>query len=104
MHLEIVTSVMLLVLRHPVTVANELATLDVINKGRSFAAFGLGYRDEELNAFKLNKAQRFRRFVEGIEIIKKLWTEDHVSFEGKEFQLRDVTVYPKPLQKPRPPI
>src|SRR5262249_22662822 len=82
-HCAVGTAVVLLVLRHPVTVANELATLDVINKGRSFAAFGLGYRDEELNAFKLNKAQRFRRFVEGIEIIKKLWTEDHVSFEGK---------------------
>src|SRR5262245_17721814 len=103
-HCEVGTAVMLLGLRHPVTVANELATLDVINNGRSFAAFGLGYRDEELNAFKLSKAQRFRRFVEGIEVIKKLWTEDHVSFEGKEFQLKDVTVDPKPLQKPRPPI
>ncbi len=86
------------------TVANGLATLDVINNGRSFAAFGLGYRDEGLNAFNLNKAQRFQRFVEGIEIIKKLWTEDHVSFYGKEFRIKDVTVDPKPLQKPRPPI
>ena len=103
-HCEVGTAVMLLGLRHPVTVANELATLDVINNGRSFAAFGLGYRDEELNAFNLNKAQRFQRFVEGIEIIKKLWTEDHVSFHGKEFHIKDVTVDPKPLQKPRPPI
>ena len=103
-HCEVGTAVMLLGLRHPVTVANELATLDVINNGRSFAAFGLGYRDEELNAFNLNKAQRFQRFVEGIEIIKKLWTEDHVSFYGKEFRIKDVTVDPKPLQKPRPPI
>jgi alkanesulfonate monooxygenase SsuD/methylene tetrahydromethanopterin reductase-like flavin-dependent oxidoreductase (luciferase family) len=89
---------MLLGLRHPVTVATELASLDVINGGKSFAAFGLGYRDEELNAFDLNKAQRFSRFVEGVEIIKRLWTEDHVTFEGKEFQIRDVTVDPKPLQ------
>ena len=79
-HCEVGTAVMLLGLRHPVTVANELATLDVINNGRSFAAFGLGYRDDELNAFNLTKTQRFQRFVEGIEIIKKLWTEDHVSF------------------------
>jgi alkanesulfonate monooxygenase SsuD/methylene tetrahydromethanopterin reductase-like flavin-dependent oxidoreductase (luciferase family) len=98
------TAVMLLGLRHPVTVANELATLDVLNNGRSFAAFGLGYRDDELNAFHLTKAQRFQRFVEGIEIIKRLWTEDHVSFAGKEIQIKDVTVDPKPLQKPRPPI
>jgi alkanesulfonate monooxygenase SsuD/methylene tetrahydromethanopterin reductase-like flavin-dependent oxidoreductase (luciferase family) len=55
-------------LRHPVTVLS--CTLDVINNGRSFAAFGLGYRDEELNAFHLNKTQRFQRFVEVVEIIK----------------------------------
>jgi len=103
-HCEVGTAVMLLGLRHPVTVATELASLDVINNGKSFAAFGLGYRDEELNAFDLNKTQRFRRFVEGVEIIKRLWTEDHVTFDGKEFQIRDVTVDPKPLQKPRPPI
>lgn len=103
-HCEVGTAVMLLGLRHPVTVATELASLDVINGGKSFAAFGLGYRDEELNAFDLSKSQRFGRFVEGVEIIKRLWTEDHVTFEGKEFQIRDVTVDPKPLQKPRPSI
>jgi alkanesulfonate monooxygenase SsuD/methylene tetrahydromethanopterin reductase-like flavin-dependent oxidoreductase (luciferase family) len=98
------TAVTLLGLRHPVTVASELASLDVINNGKSFFAFGLGYRDDELNAFNLTKTRRFRRFAEGVEIIKRLWTEDHVSFEGKEFRLKDVTIDPKPLQKPRPPI
>jgi alkanesulfonate monooxygenase SsuD/methylene tetrahydromethanopterin reductase-like flavin-dependent oxidoreductase (luciferase family) len=95
------TAVSLLGLRHPVTVASELASLDVINGGKSFAGFGLGYRDEELNAFQLNRSRRFHRFVEGIEIIKRLWTEDHVSFEGNEFRLNNVTVDPKPIQKPR---
>jgi alkanesulfonate monooxygenase SsuD/methylene tetrahydromethanopterin reductase-like flavin-dependent oxidoreductase (luciferase family) len=103
-HCGVGTAVTLLGLRHPVTVANELASLDVINNGKSFAAFGLGYRDDELNAFELTKQQRFRRFVEGIEIIKRLWTEDHVSYEGKEFKIKDVSVDPKPLHKPRPPI
>jgi len=103
-HCGVGTAVTLLGLRHPVTVANELASLDVINNGKSFAAFGLGYRDDELNAFGLTKEQRFRRFVEGIEIIKRLWTEDHVSYDGKEFKIKDVSVDPKPLQKPRPPI
>jgi alkanesulfonate monooxygenase SsuD/methylene tetrahydromethanopterin reductase-like flavin-dependent oxidoreductase (luciferase family) len=103
-HCAVGTAVTLLGLRHPVTIANELAGLDVINGGKSFAAFGLGYRDDELNAFHLTKTQRFHRFVEGVEIIKRLWTEDHVSFEGKEFHIKDVTVDPKPLQKPRPPI
>ena len=98
------TAVTLLGLGHPVAVAQELSSLDVINKGRSFFSFGLGYRQEELNAFHLTKSQRLQRFVEGVEIVKKLWVEDHVSFEGKEFHLQDVTVDPKPLQKPRPLI
>ena len=98
------TAVMLLGLRHPVTVASELASLDVLNGGRSFFAFGLGYRDEELNAFDLTKTQRFHRFIEGVEIIKRLWTEDHVIHQGEAFTLKDVSVDPKPLQKPRPPI
>lgn len=98
------TAVLLLGLRHPVSVASELASIDVLNSGKSFFAFGLGYRDDELNAFNLTKTQRFRRFVEGVEIIKKLWTEDGVSFEGKAFKLSNVTLDPKPLQKPRPPI
>jgi alkanesulfonate monooxygenase SsuD/methylene tetrahydromethanopterin reductase-like flavin-dependent oxidoreductase (luciferase family) len=98
------TAVLLLGLRHPVTVASELASLDVLNGGRSFFAFGLGYRDEELKAFNLTKKQRFQRFVEGIQIIKRLWTEERVSFSGEAFTLTDVSVDPKPLQKPRPPI
>lgn len=98
------TAVTLLGLRHPVTVASELASLDVLNGGKSFFAFGLGYRDEELKAFNLTKSQRFHRFVEGVEIIKRLWSEDHVSFSGDAFTLTDVSIDPKPLQKPRPPI
>jgi alkanesulfonate monooxygenase SsuD/methylene tetrahydromethanopterin reductase-like flavin-dependent oxidoreductase (luciferase family) len=98
------TAVTLLGLRHPVTVASELASLDVLNDGKSFFAFGLGYRDEELNAFNLTKTQRFRRFVEGVEIIKRLWTKDDVNFDGAAFKIKNVSVDPKPLQKPRPPI
>lgn len=98
------TAVTLLGLRHPVTIASELASLDIINDGRSFFAFGLGYRDQELKAFNITKNQRLRRFIEGVEIVKRLLTEDHVSFEGQEFKISDVTVDPKPIQKPRPPI
>jgi alkanesulfonate monooxygenase SsuD/methylene tetrahydromethanopterin reductase-like flavin-dependent oxidoreductase (luciferase family) len=103
-HCAVGTAVMLLGLRHPVTVASELASLDVLNDGRSFFGFGLGYRDEELNAFNLTKTQRFHRFIEGVEIIKRLWTEENVSFDGKAFKLKNVSVDPKPLHKPRPPI
>ena len=98
------TATTLLGLHDPVVIAKELATIDVMNEGRSFFSFGLGYRQQELDAFNLTKQQRFQRFVEGVEIVKRLWTEDHVSFSGKAFQLHDVTIGPRPLQKPRPPI
>ena len=103
-HGAVGTAVMLLGLRHPVTVASELASLDVLNGGKSFFAFGLGYRDEELKAFNLTKSQRFHRFIEGVEIVKRLWTEDQVSYRGQAFTLDQVSIDPKPLQKPRPPI
>lgn len=103
-HCEVGTAVTLVGLRHPVSIAADLASLDVINNGRSFIGFGLGYRDEEMNAFGIDKAQRFHRFVEGIDIIKRLLTEDHVSHDGKAYQIKDVTLDPKPIRKPRPPI
>lgn len=98
------TATTLLGLHDPVVTAKELATIDVMNGGRSFFSFGLGYRQQELDAFDLTRKQRFLRFVEGVEIVKRLWTEEHVSFSGKAFRLKDVTIAPRPLQKPRPPI
>ncbi len=98
------TATTLLGLQHPVSIAKELATLDVINEGKSFFSFGLGYRQQELDAFGITRRQRFQRFVEGVEIVKRLWVDDDVSFSGKEYILKNVTIEPKPLQKPRPPI
>ena len=98
------TATTLLGLHDPVVIAKELATIDVMNEGRSFFSFGLGYRQQELDAFNLTKQQRFHRFVEGVEIVQRLWTEEHVSFSGKAFELKDVTIAPRPLQKPRPPV
>lgn len=98
------TAVSLVGLRHPVALASELASLDVINGGRSFFGFGLGYRQQELDAFELGKSERLHRFVEGIEIIRRLWTEDAVSYDGTAYRLHNVTLDPKPIQKPRPPI
>ena len=54
-----------------------------------FFAFGLGYRDDELNAFNLTKQQRFQRFVEGVEIIKRLWTEERCEFHRRRLQAQE---------------
>lgn len=98
------TAATLLGLHDPVVIAKEMATIDVMNEGRSFFSFGLGYRQQELDAFDLTRRQRFQRFVEGVEIVQRLWTEEHVSFSGKAFRLKDVTIAPRPLQRPRPPV
>lgn len=98
------TNLLLLPMLNPVDIAEQYATMDILSGGRLVLGVGLGYRDEEFRAMQVQKKDRVGRFVEGIEILRRLWTEDHVSFEGRHFRLDDVTISPKPMQKPRPQI
>jgi alkanesulfonate monooxygenase SsuD/methylene tetrahydromethanopterin reductase-like flavin-dependent oxidoreductase (luciferase family) len=97
------TLVLLIPLLNPVYVAEEMATLDVICNGNFVFGVGLGYRDVEFEVFGVRPRDRVERFLESLEIVRRLWTEDHVTHEGRHFQLRDVTLTLKPLQSP-PPI
>jgi alkanesulfonate monooxygenase SsuD/methylene tetrahydromethanopterin reductase-like flavin-dependent oxidoreductase (luciferase family) len=103
-NMTIGTSIMLLALQQPVDVAESLATLDVICGGRLVFGVGLGYRDVEFDAFGIPRGHRLARFLEALEIVKRLWTEERVTFHGREFQLEDVGLTMRPVQKPRPPI
>lgn len=96
--------IILLSLHQPLEIAEQLASLDVISKGRVIFGAGLGYREVELAAFGVQRKQVVRRFTENIEAIKRLWTEDKVSMKGSYFELLDANVSVKPVQKPRPPI
>ena len=98
------TLILLLPLHNPVYVAEEIATMDVICNGRFVFGVGLGYRDLEYEVFGTRREERVSRFMESLEIIKRLWTEDSVTFEGRHFKLKDVNLTLKPLQKPYPPI
>lgn len=98
------TGIMLLALQQPVDVAESIATLDVICGGRLVFGVGLGYRDVEFDAFGIPRGQRLSRFLEALEVVKRLWTEDGVTFHGKHFHLQDVRLTMRPVQKPRPPI
>jgi alkanesulfonate monooxygenase SsuD/methylene tetrahydromethanopterin reductase-like flavin-dependent oxidoreductase (luciferase family) len=98
------TNLLLLPMLSPVDVAEQYATLDVITGGKLILGVGLGYRAEEFAAMQLDKKDRVGRLVEGVEILKRLWTEDHVTFHGKHFNLDDVSIAPKPAQSPRPEI
>jgi alkanesulfonate monooxygenase SsuD/methylene tetrahydromethanopterin reductase-like flavin-dependent oxidoreductase (luciferase family) len=98
------TGCLLLPLHHPVEIAEQLATLDVITGGRFVFGVGLGYRDVENEAMGLHPKQRVSRLVEGLEVIERLWNGEPVSYDGEHFRLRDVRISMRPLQRPRPPI
>jgi alkanesulfonate monooxygenase SsuD/methylene tetrahydromethanopterin reductase-like flavin-dependent oxidoreductase (luciferase family) len=98
------TNLTLLPLHNPVEAAEVGAFLDIVTGGRFLLGVGLGYRPEEFAAYRVKMSERASRLAEGVEIIGRLWTEDRVTHQGRHWQLADVTVRPRPLQSPRPPI
>jgi probable F420-dependent oxidoreductase len=99
------TSVLVLPGRNPVLLAKELATLDVLSGGRIVPVFGLGSpMPSEHEIFGVAKGERAGRTDEATQLIVKLWTEDDVTFEGKFFNVHNVTIKPKPVQQPHPDV
>jgi probable F420-dependent oxidoreductase len=98
------TGVLLLPLYHPVAVAEEGAMVDMISGGRLILGLGAGYAPEEFAAFGLTTRERGSRLEEGATLLRRLWTEEHVSHAGRHYQVTDVTIGPRPTQQPRPPI
>ncbi len=99
------TSTLVLPARNPIILAKELATLDFLSQGRLFPAIGLGGEDsKDLLAVGVDKKERAARTDEAIALMRRLWTEDNVSFEGKFFNVRDVTIMPRPWRKNGLPI
>jgi alkanesulfonate monooxygenase SsuD/methylene tetrahydromethanopterin reductase-like flavin-dependent oxidoreductase (luciferase family) len=88
-----------------VVVAKAVSTLDVVSNGRFIFGVGVGGEfPKEFEACGVPHHERGRRANEAIEICRKLWTEDHVTYQGQIFQLHDVTMLPKPVQPGGPPI
>ena len=102
--MELCLSVLLLAMLNPVQVAEEVATLDIMSEGRVVFGVGLGYRDVEFEAFGMRAAERVPRMLEALDLIKRLWTEEVVTHEGRFFQVHDATCTICPVQKPWPPI
>jgi len=97
--IELKTAVYLLPLRHPVPVALQVAQLDQLSMGRLVLGIGVGGEDpHEFWSSGVDPSTRGARTNEAVQILKRLWTEDHVSFEGRHYQLDDVTLYPKPFR------
>ena len=94
-------SVMVLPGRNPVVTAKEHASLDVLSGGRLVPAFGLGVANNaEHQAFGVQRGDRASIFDESLGLMRRLWTEDHVTHHGRWFNVEDVTVRPKPVQRP----
>lgn len=98
------THIIQLTLHHPIAIAESLATLDILCGGRLIVGFGRGYHEKEFLSFGVPPGQRLSRFLEALEVVKRLWTEDEVTHQGRHFQLDGVTLGIRPLQKPRPTI
>lgn len=98
------TGMCLLPYHNPVRIAEFGATLDVLTGGQFQFGAALGYRQQEYDVFGVDRSDAPGRLIEGLEIIKRLWTEDDVTFEGEHFSLDGVSIHPKPIQDPRPEI
>jgi probable F420-dependent oxidoreductase len=96
-------SVVVLPVQNPRHIAHQWASLDYVSNGRAILGVGLG-RDHHYEQFQTPRDGRVRRFREGVELIKALWTEPKVDYRGRIFELEGGTMAPKPVQKPRPPI
>ncbi|MGH7838626.1 MAG: LLM class flavin-dependent oxidoreductase [Candidatus Binataceae bacterium] len=102
--IRIGTSVLLLPLYDPVRVAEDGATIDLLSGGRFELGVGVGYRREEFDGLGIAHSARGARANEGLEIIRRLWEGESVTFRSKHFNIANAKLSPLPLQKPRPPL
>jgi F420-dependent oxidoreductase-like protein len=97
-----------IIYRYPSILAKVAASLDVLSKGRLFMGIGAGWNDQESLSYGISfpsTQERFLRLEEGIQIIRKMWTEEpYASFNGRYYQISNAYCNPKPVQKPSPPI
>jgi alkanesulfonate monooxygenase SsuD/methylene tetrahydromethanopterin reductase-like flavin-dependent oxidoreductase (luciferase family) len=100
--IRIGTSCYLLPLHHPIETAENAAVVDNISNGRLFMGVAAAYRDEEFNGFGLDRGDRGPRMDEYLEILRGAWTKDAFSFKGKFYSCENLSVTPKPVQRPIP--
>ena len=97
-------AVLVSTLHSPVHLAESLATLDQLSGGRIDVGVGTGGKSRPFAAFGMSADRYVARFTEGVAVMKALWTQPRVSFDGEFYHLEDAAMEPKPIQKPHPPV
>ena len=103
-HVRLVPQIIIAPLYHPVMLAEEIATLDIVTEGRLVFGAGGGYRPEEFDYLDVPYKERGARFDESLHLMTNLWTQETVNHEGRFWQLHDVHPHIQPVQQPYPPI
>lgn len=98
------TGVVVLPFHNPVRVAEDFAFIDLLSDGRVDFGVGRGYQPMEYQGFGLDQTKSREMFHEGMEVVRKCWTEDRFSYHGKHYHFDDICVRPKPYQQPHPPV
>jgi probable F420-dependent oxidoreductase len=100
--IRFVTGVLVLPQRQTVLVAKQAAEVDILSKGRLTLGVGIGYNELEYEALGAGYKDRAARFEEQIQVLRMLWTQEEVSFDGRFHKMTDVSLAPRPIQRPIP--
>jgi alkanesulfonate monooxygenase SsuD/methylene tetrahydromethanopterin reductase-like flavin-dependent oxidoreductase (luciferase family) len=98
------TAVYVVPFHHPLRLAEETATLDILSRGRLVVGIGRGNRPLEFVGHGVRLDDSRTRFEEGTNILVQAWTRERVNFQGQHWQFSNMPVYPKPLTQPHPPL
>ena len=102
--IRLATQPLLLPLYHPVHVAEQLATLDVLSNGRAMLGVGVGYRERDFETFGVPRAERGARTEEALTLLLGVLRERNFSFKGRFYEASGVSLTPPPVQQPHPPL
>jgi len=98
------TGVVIAPFAHPIRIAEEFGMVDILSGGRLEFGLGRGYQPKEFRGLGVSMERTRERFDEALEVIRRAWTEDTLTFEGEFYRVPGLRVLPKPLQKPHPPL
>jgi len=102
--LRLATGICLVVERDPITTAKEVASLDQLSRGRLLFGVGAGWNLEEMANHGTDSSRRFGVLRERVEAMKQIWSEEEASYHGEHVDFDAIWSFPKPLQRPHPPI